>query len=1190
MSKQLSGKLYQEFQVALLDAFPTADSLEQMVRIHMDQNLVAVAGNGTLATVVFNLIKWAESSGQLDKLVQGARKANSGNRVLMLFEKSYIRETELSKEEYVDNSSGLITPTDLLLSSSIPDYCYISYSSTDALDFVSKLTIELEERSPFINIWFNKRDMNPNKNLDIQITEAIQNCRILLFVITEDSVTDVSACRQEWGLAISCKKPIVMIRLQENVFPPAMLINRECIDFATNFSSGLEKLREYIEWLETPEGQLRELKYRLSDAKQALNLGTHAVSEARIQQQIVELELDIRQREKVIQNPGTIAANTEKRILTGLASERLPEKPILEKTTIRFINPIPTIPPNYFQDRSVETRLICAFLLNPSQRLLTVVGRGGIGKTAMVCRLLKHLETGTLPDDLERDFGNIVVNGIVYLSAVGTHRVNFVNMFTDLSQLLSPAQAVRMEIIYKDARISTSEKMLYLLECFSSGQIILLLDNFETAIDADGNNISDVDLNDVLNVILCGPHHTIKTILTTRVTPRSLNLCEPSRQVTLHLDKGLESPYAENILREMDAGGVAGLKNATDDLLNLARIRTRGFPRALEALVALLTTDYSTTLEEILQKEDDTLPDLVVQKLVGDAFSRLDPTAQKVIQALAVFNRPVPSNALDYLLQPFLPDVDSLLNLQRLLNMHFVRKEAGRYYLHPVDREFAFKRIPDGPNSDHPSMRTEWNRKYLLRRAADYFAKTRKPSPAWKNLDDLYAPLAEFDMHYAAEDYDAAARVLSEIDFDYLLLWSHYHHAFNLYLLVRDKIKDPKIKTRILYGLGTAYRNIGKSKEAIKVLDQGLSISNDLEDTGELKSAILNGLATTYASLGNANKSIEIYKQALSITQQIGNRRRESNILGNLGNRLVEIGEIHIAIKHHEQGLLIAQEINDKYNTGNWLSCLGESYTAIGDFDKAIQLNNDALVIIREINNRTGEIYSLNRLGNAYNALGNIKGAIELQEQALMIAREIGYREGEASSLAAIGQSSLDKNQTLDTINFCFQALQIADEINFPSVQSFARWIIAQSHLLLSNLDSARVAIEQAKSYNVPQHNHNVLALTGIIFLQQGDFMTAEIAFNQTVAQADNLLLKTPEYYTALDAKGLALCGLALSTGKTSQDSLEFDAAKRAFQEARIITRADGVVKHTLRLFDQLAICDNNGLLTALRVTAAGKE
>ena len=48
------------------------------------------------------------------------------------------------------------------------------------------------------------------------------------------------------------------------------------------------------------------------------------------------------------------------------------------------------------------------------------------------------------------------------------------------------------------------------------------------------------------------------------------------------------------------------------------------------------------------------LPDNVVKEVVGEAFSRLDPTAQRLMQALAIYRRPVTPAAVDYLLQPFL--------------------------------------------------------------------------------------------------------------------------------------------------------------------------------------------------------------------------------------------------------------------------------------------------------------------------------------------------------------------------------------------------------------------------------------------------------------------------------------------------------------------------------------------------------
>ena len=94
--KKLSATLYKEFQDALISAFPSFDTFEQMVRYQMSENLIAIAGDGVLNTVVFNLIKWAEANGQLDKLIEGARISNPGNRDLLVFEKNYKESVDIS--------------------------------------------------------------------------------------------------------------------------------------------------------------------------------------------------------------------------------------------------------------------------------------------------------------------------------------------------------------------------------------------------------------------------------------------------------------------------------------------------------------------------------------------------------------------------------------------------------------------------------------------------------------------------------------------------------------------------------------------------------------------------------------------------------------------------------------------------------------------------------------------------------------------------------------------------------------------------------------------------------------------------------------------------------------------------------------------------------------------------------------
>lgn len=81
----LNGTQVNELIQALLNAFPTPDDLDQMMRVRLDKNLHAIAIGGSLEAIVFKVIRAAEAGGWTARLVAAAIEAQPRNPKLLVF-------------------------------------------------------------------------------------------------------------------------------------------------------------------------------------------------------------------------------------------------------------------------------------------------------------------------------------------------------------------------------------------------------------------------------------------------------------------------------------------------------------------------------------------------------------------------------------------------------------------------------------------------------------------------------------------------------------------------------------------------------------------------------------------------------------------------------------------------------------------------------------------------------------------------------------------------------------------------------------------------------------------------------------------------------------------------------------------------------------------------------------------------
>ena len=902
------------------------------------------------------------------------------------------------------------------------------------------------------------------------------------------------------------------------------------LEFATATEAGLDRLVFLLDTAAADVGiPLSELIDREFGARQ--DAFRRSVQDSGLLTQSFANPAELGQRvERALRN----LSQTRQRVGSGIRREQVPAEPKPVRAS-KFVNPPPATAPAWFQGRQAETGLLVRYVTDPGIRMVTVTGRGGIGKTSMVCRLLKGLEAGRIPD-VEGDVAAVKVGGIVYLSSNGAHQVDYPTLVADLLRLLPQQDARRLEHLYRDPRRTPGQVMLAVLEAFPAGDpVVVLLDNLEAVMDAERETLTESALHQALAAVLTAPEHAVTVIATTRVTPTGLLKVEPARQHRLPLEEGLGSPAAQIVLRALDGDGRLGLRDAPGELLDGLRRHTRGFPRALEAVKAILDTDDTLTPRDLFDHTRQLPEDQVVQVLVGEAYELLDASAQQVMQALAVYPAPVSAVGADFLLQPVNPTINAAPVLTRLVRRQLARFQDGHYYLHPVDRDYARSQLPPGRPGDRPAAFTLTG---LQARAADYYALIRTPRDSWRTLEDVRPQLAEFELRCDAGDYDTAATVLADIDFDYLLVWGHYRTLLALHGRTYGRITDPDLNAAHLINLGNCHYRLGDYRQAI-----------------------------------------DLHTQALAIDRNMGNRLAEGAALTGLGVCHDSLGDYRQAIDLHTQRLAIARDTGDRQGEGVALGNLGVCHAMLGDYRQAIDLQTQALAIDRETGYRESEGVALCNLGHCHAMLGDYRQAIDLQTQALAIARDIGDRYGEAYAVGYLGGAWLASGNPRQAAELLGEAVSIADTTGDIEPAAEARSWLARASLELGDPAAALAVTTVRRDLPYPPEEPAMRLLEGLALLELGRIEESVRVFNEAVTAADTLLALADRNVTALQARALALSGLAAVAG----DQALAAQAGEALGRAGALTGAAGVAADTRRMLDQIARHDQSGILAEVR-------
>lgn len=266
----------------------------------------------------------------------------------------------------------------------------------------------------------------------------------------------------------------------------------------------------------------------------------------------------------------------------------------------------------------------------------------------------------------------------------------------------------------------------------------------------------------------------------------------------------------------------------------------------------------------------------------------------------------------------------------------------------------------------------------------------------------------------------------------------------------------------------------------------------------------LNNLGEIVHRMGNFERARELYEQAYKIFKSYGTRRGMAFTLNNLAGVYVFTGETEKAQSMYERAYKLNKQIGDQDGIGHSVSAMGNQAFFTNNYTKAEEYYREALKVRQNIGNKRRVADSLTDLANVAYMTNRPTEMKQYMDQALAIRREIGDVQEIALTLLISSLTDLEINQLDSASSKIEEALKIADEHEFFFAEARAYYGLGNIALVRGDLNEAEKhlmkALQMSADYDIRVMNDAVVGALAELFYLHGKHNEA-IAYAEFVIQ-----------------------------------------------------------------------------------------
>jgi predicted ATPase/DNA-binding CsgD family transcriptional regulator len=692
-----------------------------------------------------------------------------------------------------------------------------------------------------------------------------------------------------------------------------------------------------------------------------------------------------------------------------------------------------------FIGRQADLELLLKKFGEPSARLVTILGEGGVGKTRFALELAGKLQAG-------------FQHGAIFIPLTQLGSVD------ELLPVLAETLGVRLP--------PGGDLQQALLEQLGTMQVLLVLDNFEHLLDEAAL---------VREILLAGPQ--VRVLVTSR---EKLNL---ENEILYHL-RGMALPPGEQLdqAAEFDAvslflqkaelarPGFALNAENTPDVIRICRLVDGNSLGILLAAALLehfspaeIADQTSTNLDFLASNLRDAPSRHSCMRAVFEAsYNRLDERQKAIFRKLAVFRGGFSLKAAEAITGA---DLRTLLTLvdKSLLGRD---PNSARYDLHELLRQFANEELTFCGEREH-----------LLATHAEYYAafvfqreKILKSLSQATALDEIHA---EFDnirqaWSWAVEKRDVpAVRSMSPGIYAFCDMRSQFYEGEAIFrqgcLGLAPKDGEPPDPTWALVLLSWYDLRV-----YIEPFDSFEPISSQAQACLEQAKLIndAQGIAASQVLLGailedqlDFGKAIQRYQEGIESYPALDDIYWINMRIG-LSHQAIQ--EYPLAIQAFRVCLQRGKVLGERVKQGWSLLNIGDTLVMLGDPAEAQHYLEQARVLFQEVGTTVGVLWAEYSLSRIALALSDPSRSREHAESA----RRIAYQLHSTSWIRKTGELL----QQIDP-----QPAQVAVKLMSPEVEPFSQRELEVLQLLKSDLNGPEIARRLVISLNtVRYHTKNI--------------------------------------------------------------------------------------------------------------------